>query len=79
MKNFKNLTNKQLAVFEQIATGNDAAHNEKTLASLVKKGLITQHKIGFTNGMIAGFVYRYDVPLHHHMQWAAWCDDSVGD
>lgn len=37
MKRFRNLTLAQLAVFEQIAAGNDKGHHPSTLEALVEK------------------------------------------
>ena len=72
MKNFKGLSDKQLRVFEQIAINNDAAHNERTLDSLVKRGLKKKKKQTITGG----FIWRYDVPLLVHLEWCEWCAEN---
>ena len=81
--NFHKLTRKQLDVFEQVAIGNDAAHNLRMLDSLVNKGLIERYeekgfeKVG--GAFFPAVTYRYRVPIAIHAAWCAWCAAHVDD
>ena len=72
-------TERQREVFEQIATGQDAAHHPATLAVLERKGLIAAETATDRQGWPPVTIKRYHVPLGLHMQWCAWCSENVGD
>lgn len=78
MTTFKGLTEAQQRVFEQIATGNDAGHNSRTLAALVKKGMIEEEKQsgGTYRGKTIFWITRYFVPLPVQLLWCAWCAEQ---
>lgn len=74
-KTFRNLPKTQADVFEQIAVNNDGGHHPKTVASLLKKGLI-----GVTRECLRGspsvVIERYFVPTPIHIEWCNWCSDQ---
>jgi hypothetical protein len=74
-KNFAGLTDKQAAVFEQIAVSNDAGHNPRTLESLERKGFIERY--GVNDGAFT--IFHYFVPIPIHMEWCQWCTDTLGE
>lgn len=76
MTTFRNLSPTQSVVFEQIATGNDAAHNRRTLAALVRKELIVEEEQPKHFYNVAMAVRRYYVPVGVHMEWCAWCAEQ---
>ena len=78
MKNFRNLTNAQSDVFEQIAVGNDndGGHNPKVLDRLEKMGLLTS-KSQILSGFPPVTIKRYEVPIDIHMEWCQWCSEIV--
>lgn len=69
---FRNLSPKQSEVFEQVAIGNDAGHNPRTLDALWKKNLIERTE------QIQGLfvIYHYYVPLSVHAEWCEWCSQQ---
>lgn len=69
MTTFRNLPPKQSEVFEQIAIGNDAGHNPRTLDALWRKFLIERSEQ--MQGLF--IIYRYNVPVNIHIEWCAWC------
>lgn len=73
---FSGLSPKQLEVFEQIAINNDAGHNQRTLDSLVKKGLIEQYQDDFIDHIGHTYINRYRIPISIHAQRCAWCADQ---
>lgn len=74
--NFRNLSDSQSSVFEQIATGNDAGHSKRTLDSLMRKGLIRQFQQSQVDHIGQFYVYRYEVPLDVHIEWCEWCSQQ---
>lgn len=75
--NFRNLTDQQSQVFEQIAIGNDTRHNYATIKSLLRKGFI--ERVGQMERTKSGLVIeinRYQVPLPIHIEWCAWCSQQ---
>lgn len=69
--NFRNLSDKQSDVFEQIAIGNIAGHNFNTIKSLLRKQLIRRsYEYHPAEGVT---FYRYEVPLPIHIEWCEWC------
>lgn len=80
-KRFAGLTPAQQRVFEQIATGNDAGHNNRTLGALVHKGLIEKEQTpgGSYRGKTIFWITRYYVPLPVHMRWCVWCAEQPDD
>ena len=75
-KTFRNLPSTQAAVFEQIAIGNDAGHDSRTLAKLLNAELITRTEQRKTDTFGEFVIYRYEVPLPVHMEWCAWCAEQ---
>ena len=75
-RKFMGLTKPQQAVFEQIATGNDAGHHPKTLESLEAKGFIvsSDQTLG---GRFPVKIKRYSVPWNVHYLWCQWCAETV--
>ena len=77
MKRFRNLSEKQSDVFEQICINNDAGHNKRTLKALENKGLIECKMLPVNDG---GFppinILRSRVPVAIHMEWCQWCSDN---
>jgi hypothetical protein len=71
-KTFRGLPFAQAEVFEQICVNLDTGHNARTLAALVKKGLITE-RIQRLSGSPPVDIKRYSVPLPIHMEWCEWC------
>jgi hypothetical protein len=71
MTNFSKLTKNQRHVLGLIAMGEDGGHSDRTLDSLVKRGLIERQEQSFGDGL--GSIYRYSMPLSVHMAWCAWC------
>lgn len=73
---FEGLTQKQHEVFAQIATGNDRAHNTKTLQSLESKGFIVA-----TPRELPGWppvtINAYEVPIDVHIRWCTWCTENI--
>ena len=76
MKNFRNLTNAQSDVFEQIAVGNDGGHNPKVLDRLEKMGLLIS-KSQILSGYPPVMIKRYEVPIDIHIEWCQWCSEIV--
>ena len=75
MATFAGLTPTQHRVFEQIATGNDGGHNLRTLAALVKHGMIVAEKVRFSD-KYPGTYTRYFVPVLWHVRWCEWCAEQ---
>lgn len=76
MMAFADLTKRQREVFEQIATGNDSGHPQRTLDSLAARGYITwEHET--LPGHPPVTIRRYHVPIPIHMEWYAWCAKRV--
>lgn len=75
------LSRTQRAVFEQIATNNDAWHPPSTIRSLMRRGLIIVAGTRTIGGDLPWKVTlpAYAVPYDHHMQWCAWCSENVKD
>ena len=65
MKNFREMSDNQLAVFEQIAINNDQGHSKNILKRLKQKGLIEQTGDN-----------SYRVPIAIHAEWCAWCAEK---
>ena len=68
-KRFKNLTVAQERVFEQVAVGNDAGHNPKTLEALVSLGLLQQRGQLLSHGGV------HRIPSSDcivHTSWGLW-------
>ena len=74
MTTFRNLSPKQSEVFEQIAVGNDAGHNPRTLDALWRKNLIERTEQSVKGTLFV--VYRYHVPLPIHREWCEWCSQQ---
>lgn len=72
MINFDKLSNRQLAVFEQIATNNDSGHPPSTLNALERLGYI-QGSLEQLRGFPPVSVVRYSVPVSVHIAWCQWC------
>ena len=73
---FDKLSPKQLAVFEQIAIGNDGRHHPRTIGSLIRHGLIESyhdHYQGDRGFPFPVHIIRYRVPVTIHIEWCAWC------
>jgi hypothetical protein len=73
MTNFENLTKSQLSVFEQICINDDAAHNQRTLDSLVRRGLIEEYD---ERQDVIFVIKRYRVPIPVHMAWCEWASEQ---
>lgn len=72
-KTIRKLSKKQREVFDAICVNNDAGHQSKTLASLVKKSLVRQYEQPFRGGA----VFRYDVAdLLVHRAWCEVCSED---
>ena len=76
MKNFRNLTNTQSDVFEQIAVGNDGGHNPKVLDRLEKMGLLIS-KSQILSKCPPVMIKRYEIPIDIHIEWCQWCSEIV--
>lgn len=72
MANFRNLSKKQLAVFEQIAINNDTGHNPNTIDSLFRRRLIESYQEGQDDGTGGYYTFRFRVPLPIHAEWCEW-------
>lgn len=73
---FTELTKRQLGVFEQIATGNDKGHPQRTLDSLERRGYIGS-ELQYLSGFPPVAVCRYYVPIPVHMEWCKWCAERL--
>ena len=75
MTAFDRLSPRQLAVFEQIATGHGVGHPQRTLDSLERLNLVTSANFN-VGGRPPVIVKRYIVPLPVHMAWCEWCAEQ---
>lgn len=69
--NMDALTLAQRDVLGQIAIGQDGGHHPRTLAALAEQCLIVGYET--VEGHPPLHVVRWEVPVHIHIQWAAWC------
>ena len=76
MATFAELTVAQHRVFEQIAIGNDGGHNLRTLAALVRHGMIVAEEVEGHWGKFPGTYTRYFVPVPWHIRWCEWCAEQ---
>jgi hypothetical protein len=73
---FSELTKAQLRVFEQIATGSDTGHPQRTLDSLEARSYIQsefQQLVGFPPVAVR----KYSVPIPVHIEWCQWCSEQL--
>lgn len=77
MTDFDKLSDAQINVFEQIAIGNDAGHNQRTLDSLLKRGLIETYREPFIDYIGQTYITRYRVTTSAHIDWCAWCETTA--
>lgn len=75
MIDFAKLSKRQLKVLEQLATGNDSGHPQKTLESLEKKDYIVG-QLQYLSGFPPVAVIRYSVPIPVHIAWCQWCAEQ---
>ena len=71
----------QVEIFEAIATGQTPPLRPRSLAALVRDGLV--EKVGMKtlghDALGAIEVAIYEVPLPVHMQWCQWCAENVAE
>jgi hypothetical protein len=68
-KRFDGLTKAHEELFERIAIGDDRFVNERTVASLIAKGLVEKYEQ--QDGPFIWF--RYRTPIAVHIRWCEWC------
>jgi hypothetical protein len=68
-------------VFERIAVGQSPLASQRSIAMLLKRGLIEQVRVRRIGRDPLGAIEipEYEVPLPIHMQWCKWCDENVTD
>ena len=73
------LTAPQVAAFERVAVGMEPMAAQRTIAALLKRGMI--QKIGMKRLGTDRFgpieIPVYEVPIRLHMAWCAWCAENV--
>lgn len=71
-----------IMIFEALAVGAPPPrYSPKSIAALIKRGLIEQTGERTLGHDAFGLVKVpvYEVPIHAHMQWCAWCAENVSD
>ncbi len=63
----KDCTAAEIAIFEQIAIGQDRGHLLTSVARLVAMGLVVACRGG------------WEVPIPIHVQWCSWCSENITD
>lgn len=85
MKNFRDLTDKQLDIFGDITINNyvraNLSKNKKDVAKLLKLGLIEHGPVKriYEYAGEMHFEKEYSVPISIHMEWCKWCSDNIGE
>ncbi len=72
VRNFRGLTGRRRAVFEQIAAGNDSRIDRRLGLALIATGLVEaadEHHGPMT-------FWRYQIPLDVHIAWCSWCSEQ---
>jgi hypothetical protein len=70
---FDLLSKKQIEAMDLLSMNMDGGLHPRTLASLVKKGMIIQqddHDGPWT-------IHRYFMPLPVHIRWCEWCSKQI--
>ncbi len=77
----KGLSEIQISAFESIAVNQYPCVPFPTINSLLKRGLIVQagEKIVGRDRFGLVSIPQFEVPIHHHAQWCAWCDENVDE
>lgn len=70
------LTPNQREVLDQIGINNDLGHHPRTLDSLERRGLIESRTQIDHSGRFPLELKRYEMPLHVHYAWCAWCSQQ---
>ena len=75
------LTQIQKYAFGQIAISFDRGHSQRTLKSLLEKGLIERLEDKVIGRDLFGLIKipQYQVPLVHHIQWCGWCAENYNE
>lgn len=78
---FDSLSKRQQDVLGWVAIGVDLdlGHHPRTLASLVKLGLIEEYEEHQPGALGMLRVKRYATPLHVHVAWCYWCAETCED
>lgn len=72
----KKLTKVQREALDTIGCGIDTGYNARTWKALERVGLIdgSDQRLG---GRFPITIRRYEMPIHVHINWCAWCSERV--
>ena len=75
----ESLSEKQRRALGLIAIGRDECLNDRTVDSLVRRGLVERRSERIRSGQFMLTVMRYSVPVNVHLAWCGWCAKNGGE
>ena len=76
----KGMSKEAIAAFERLAVCEMPIATSATLVALEKRGVIVRGPDLVKRDARGEYnIARWDVPIHIHAQWCAWCSENLED